>query len=1089
MKFRRIFAALIVTIAATHAALAANITSTSLRIQGAGLRVLTESVVTGIDLPASVQTEFGGKTNDEATAPEELTVVGDLTGPGLDTPVPLTTAPGHKFEIPGLKQIGTYYLQNIRLMNGTEFLQYATPSVVTITVSDLLQTKVTVKQLTPEEIRARGIVVDARNFDVYEYSFTFIIKDQEVVVPFPVIIDPRTHEAFPVASESPYKIPSDKIIEPPRWTPPQIIATEFGEESDGFDWGKDPLEKNPKGAPFKIPAAIVIPNSLAVLHQFFAVGIVVTNGAPADSDARLENIYANIKIPTALRTVKTEPTVAMGAAVPIVEPKTGVTFLLAQGRGEAEWTLEGLHAGTYPIDIDLHATLKRTGQDDLALHATPRASVVVHDPRFNITFSHPDTVRKGIEYSTYAFITNMSGTEQTITVASGVQGCDVNPNGNVCRLSGAVSDLITIPANDMRVIEYRLRSNVIGHVFATAGTLDDDEHLSAKVQLTMGVSETGIPLSPVTLILPYYAQFVEPDVVSANLQLFGLGFSLATAPVNAMTAKFPRVIQTDVFQRAVDLSRAGQRIFISNSNAEVKRDSLVHMTLDLLGNGGHDLREWDALRRQEKSGRMAGAAGARQLEATGLANGATMRDFIDSMASATAWRSGYVAVLAHGAATGDRPYAVSLTGRSSARSAQLPNEAEAAKWVRTLPYSDIDQFNGAGENGELAMMGRWVEDLDASVTPAADGQFSVEVIYPNTADGTLLKAHFDLTGHKGETLTIPITRGDSALDALLPNGGIASTGSVSTVSPQPLTLLGARQDLYLDENGHKVSVLYNRPVSTPEGVDLLTRFDGEIDFNKDSVVFKGPRPLSSAALQEDRRTVNLTFDHVLSINADYTLASGNMIDPTTSAEVSFPEKVAIKIDNASPAAILYGKVLKGDNTPIPHSEITIRQYKTTDGKEPSVPPQWDVTNADGAFLFEYVRREIEAYYGGAYRAVAVTPDGKTTTIEGSVRLPNKVHFLNIQLLGRGSAEGYVRYDNGEVAAGARVTVGSTMFNIMQGVEADAKGYYRIDDLPVGPLTFSAIDKDGNTTFAAAEIATPGQLVTQNLSIYRKPFPG
>ncbi|HEX6178160.1 MAG TPA: carboxypeptidase-like regulatory domain-containing protein, partial [Thermoanaerobaculia bacterium] len=54
---------------------------------------------------------------------------------------------------------------------------------------------------------------------------------------------------------------------------------------------------------------------------------------------------------------------------------------------------------------------------------------------------------------------------------------------------------------------------------------------------------------------------------------------------------------------------------------------------------------------------------------------------------------------------------------------------------------------------------------------------------------------------------------------------------------------------------------------------------------------------------------------------------------------------------------------------------------------------------------------------------------------------------------------------------------------------DANGRYSIEDLPVGPLTFSAADEDGNVTFAASEIRSPGQVLVQNLSIFRQPFPG
>jgi hypothetical protein len=575
----------------------ATITSTSLRIEGAGLRVITDSVTTGVDLPVTIQTEFGGRQNDEAIAIEGVVATGDLTGPGIDAPIQLTTAPGHKFQVPGLSRQGVYILQNIRLMNGAEFLQYATPATATIIVADLFSTKVSVRQLSPDEIRERGISIDARNFEVYEYTFTFLTADGGIVViPYPVIFDPRTREVQPIPGENPYVLPGPGLIEPPRWTPPTILPTEFADEGQLPQPGKDPIDRETAAPRISIPAAIVIPNSLAVLHQFFAISVMVTNGAPEGSAARLEDLRATIRIPTALRTVKTIPEVSFGQAVPIVEPETGVTFLVAQARGEAEWTLEGLQPGTHRIDFELRATLRQPGQNDVPLRATPSAAVVVHDPRFNINFSHPDTVRKGIEYSTYAFITNMSANTQSITVNSGIESCEVNPQANVCRLDGGATDLMTIPPGEMRLIAYRLRAGVTGRVFATAGSISGN--LSASVSLHMGVSESGIPLSPVTLILPHYAQYVSPGVVGANLELLGLGFSLATAPLNQMTAKFPRVIKTDVFQRAVDIARAGQRIFITDSDPAARRDSIANLALDLLGNGGYELREWDELRRR-----------------------------------------------------------------------------------------------------------------------------------------------------------------------------------------------------------------------------------------------------------------------------------------------------------------------------------------------------------------------------------------------------------------------------------------------------------------------------------------------------------
>jgi hypothetical protein len=59
--------------------------------------------------------------------------------------------------------------------------------------------------LTPDELRARGITVDANNYDVFEYTFVFAFEGQTVSVPYPVIIDRRTHEVVKAPAVTPYE--------------------------------------------------------------------------------------------------------------------------------------------------------------------------------------------------------------------------------------------------------------------------------------------------------------------------------------------------------------------------------------------------------------------------------------------------------------------------------------------------------------------------------------------------------------------------------------------------------------------------------------------------------------------------------------------------------------------------------------------------------------------------------------------------------------------------------------------------------------------------------------------------------------------
>ncbi|MFZ2491316.1 MAG: hypothetical protein WA208_07510, partial [Thermoanaerobaculia bacterium] len=666
MKTRALTGTLVFALTLGVGPVAAQIASDTLEIRGMVLTVETISVTTPLDVGTTIQTGFGGKTNEEAPVVEGLLAAGELIGPGIETPLTLTTVPGARFSIPGLSQAGTYHLQNIRLVNGESILQSATPSIATITVADAVQAELKVRQLTPEEIRSRGIVVDARNYEVYEYTFSFLVNGETVEVPFSVIVDPRTHVVTPVVAEKPFVIPNVRNVEPPRWSPPDVIPFEFPEDPEPFtaaepvpDFDKAVVRRRPP-----IPAALVIPSSFAVLHQFFAVALTVTNGSPSGSSARLEDVTATLRIAdlNALRSVRSEPAVAFGRPVPLVDAKTGVTVLVAQAKAEGEWTLEGLQPGTHTVEVDLRATFREEGQEPVPLRAAPKASIVIHDPRFSLTFSHPDTVRDGLDYSTFAFVMNQSPVTQTIRISDGLPECAAGQKVNVCRISGGSSGDLTIASGELRVIEYKLRAGLTGKVFATAGSISD-ENLSASVQLHMGVSASGIALSPATLVLPHYAQYAPPALVSANLELLGLGYSVATAPVNQVTSSLPRIIRTDVFQRANDIARAGQRIFITNSSVEGRRDALANLVLDLLGNGVL-LREWDELRRREseKSGRLAGAAVVRELVATSVESRSSMTELVDDFAAATAHRGGFALALAHGPAStaGARPLALSL---------------------------------------------------------------------------------------------------------------------------------------------------------------------------------------------------------------------------------------------------------------------------------------------------------------------------------------------------------------------------------------------------------------------------------------------
>jgi hypothetical protein len=1095
MNFRRTLTALLpLLLLLTPALRAGEVASANLNIIGVSLET-QPSVSTGIDIPAVIQTTFGGKKSSELP-PTDMIVTGDLTGPGLDSPIAVTTQPGGQFTLPPLHEKGDYTVQNIRMLDAnSKFVQASIPTYTVVHVVGTLDTNVTIHQLTPDDLRSRGITLDSRNYEVYDYNFIFAINGQSVQVPYSVILDKRTHEMTPAPGPGSYSLPSPKIgYVPPRFQPPGIATTVLEDiTSDGGPDEGDGPEREPKKRGRSIPAAIVIPTGFGVLHQFFAVILNVTNASPADAQIILDNVTATISTPTGLRVVKVNPSVTIGQPVPVTNPATGERFLIAQAQGNVDWSLEALRTGTHTVDVDIRAIYKAPNQADVALHGKISSSIVVSDPRFQINFVHPDNVRKSEPYTAFAFITNTSPQAQTVKIdLSSIPACGSGFNNHLCRTEGGTGIVDkTFQPGQTIPIPYKLTPDITGHVYAAAG--DSPEGISTSVSLTMGVSASGIPLSPATLIMPHYAQYVSPAFVEGMMPLLGLGYSLATAPQIPQLAAFPHLIRNDVFTRAQDIARAGQRIFTARQalNTDVAaedREPIFHLALDLLGNVERvgftaDMHEWDQLRMSEVNGRAAGAAMARELERVGLANGKSMKQFVDDFAVATSHRTPFVLALAHGAtvAGNTRPYALTVTAVDTKTSMLLPAETTGAK--RTLPWGELTQFNSSSETGELALVGRWKEKLELSVVPAATS-FTLDLIYPGATDGTSLRTSIDITGATiGSAVKVVIDRGNKTLIVT----GATAVPLVNDVAQTPLALAGAAQDLHLDAGGHIVTLLFNRPVNITDAAALRNFFELTTSVPSANYTAKkkndptdrnAPLLIPGAVLQDDGRMITVSFDHALSTHASYSLA----IDPIADALGGNPYSttgVVPRIDNNAPGGVVVGKLLLGDNSPVANQLIQLSDFRGT---------QWDTTAIDGSFLFEFIPRDLDLGMNGNYH-VNTFVGALEAKLDGVIRVNGEVQRIVLQFLGRGSLKGHVSYSDGKAIPDATITIASPLFGESARTKSNANGDYSLQNLAVGPLTVAVNDLDGNVAFASTQIRTPGEQITQDLVIQKRELAG
>jgi Bacterial Ig-like domain/F5/8 type C domain len=1087
---------------------AGEVAHADLSILGLSVEVDRKQVVTAIDIAAAVQTIFGGHMNGEVPPSPQLTLLGDLTGPGIDVPIVLSTQPGQKFAIPPLHAKGEYTLQNIRLVTAAgQFVQQAVPAFATIVVADVMTTAVTVHQLTPDELRARGITVDPRNYDGYSYSIALTVGTETVVIPYFVLVDRTTHEVITPPAADGYALPqltSNAI--PPRFEPPSTLPMVLSDSPEDvpFTPGASAPGESPSPRRPTIPATVVIPSGFGVLHEFFAVVLHVSNAAPPASEVRIDSITASLDAPLALRVAKTAPPVSIGQPLPIVDQSTGTTFLVAGGQGTGEWSLEALKPGTHTIDLDVRATYKAPNQRDTPMRGKASASLVVTDPRFHITFSHPDATRRDEPYTAFAFVTNLSPQSQSVRLdTSAIAACGQGYTSEICRdeTTSGITEL-TIAPGAMVTVPYKLKSRIDGHFYAAAGAASDAA-VGVDVKLTMGVSASGIPLSPATLLMPWYARYLDSAFVDANLSLLGLGYSLATAPLNATTAKLPRVLRSDVFHRAQEIARAGQRIFIARHDPAVSdpagnRDAIFNLSLDLLDNveridrlaATPELREWDQLRRSELNGRRAAAAMTRQLEANGLAGGRTMTQLVADFAAATAHRAPYFVALVHAPPVGGaaRSFALSAKGSTSGGRLDIPAESIgtacsappcSAEGVRTLPYAELTRISSGSEAGELAMVGRWKEDLQLSIVPQAD-RFTVDLIYPDTVDGTFLTSSFEVTGATtGSAVTFAVARGSRTIV----ESGASAVPLVNTVAAQPLRVVAAAQDLYLDQAGHVVSMLFNRPVSVADAAALRDAFSLTTTVTAASWTVTrrnagGQIFIPGASLQDDATIVTVNFDKALSTNATYLLAADGITDPTTHAAASL-SGIVPRIDNNRPGGILAGRVLRGDNTAIAAAPVQLLSGDRY---------QFETSTADGRYLFEFVARDIDRGESGNY-VLSATADGKYTEAQGAIRLPGQVQTVNLTFLGRGSAGGVIRYSDGVPVAKASIAISSPIFGQFRTTTTDTAGRYSVGDLPVGPLTFAATDGAGRTTYATNQVRTPGELVTQDLVIQKSEVAG
>jgi len=606
-------------------ALGAPLTTLEYKIVGTQLRVSPAvlSVPKGIAGSVAIDVTAGeGGTNAVADLIKGTHIEATFRGPSF----PARRLVGKANEpllFPPLNLVGDYQLDDIKLVDsatGDIRLESVPRSVPVHVFDEVLVSRVTSRPLTLEEIKEKGIVIDELNFRVVEFEVVFALKGNKFPVRFPVVSpqfrDPT--EIIPAAELAERLAEAERInrqladaVDLPRELQTaalNIQVSPINFEDAGAGEGDDL-----KGPP-PIAAIMVIPGNIGFLNQFFSVQIYTENAAPNGSGLSVLNVQGEMVLPLGndrvagtfetpgddpLRFARVGPNKTIQPIQSIVQPgadsRLGTADDIARLQpgetGQAEFLVEGLREGLHVMDLKLTGDLEGLAAGTVKVKGKAAGSVLVRNPQFSLAFSHPRTVRFGEPYEANVTILNTS--ETTANLLS------VNLSRN--SLSGAVFEpgqaerveLGNLAPGQSATATYRLRSQRTGTVLFSNLTTSEDS-VKGSFNLTMGVDERGVALSPDSIGMPDYVNDLPKDLMNAAHRVLGQALSVATA--GRLPAGVKPVTRAIVTQRVLDLAEAGQRIRYGDAPPRVLADVLLDWQGARRFNDGFDqiLRETDA---------------------------------------------------------------------------------------------------------------------------------------------------------------------------------------------------------------------------------------------------------------------------------------------------------------------------------------------------------------------------------------------------------------------------------------------------------------------------------------------------------------
>jgi hypothetical protein len=1017
-----------------------------------------------------------------------FTIAGELSGPGLSAAQTLSIASGSAaspaggflLPIPALQTAGTYTLANLRIMRGTSTVLDVQPRTVTLNVLDqILITSVSTRQLTLDEIKQRGIVLDSDSYLGFEFTIGMKLESKAVTISFPAIFD-RQNVAIPQSLVPPTVSRTDVPV--PTFVPVLLQAEPTG--SGGGD-DKRPALTTEDGRPITIPSVIVIPGNVGYLKQFFSAQLFVANGAPAGTPLTVHDITGTITLPKGpddeIGTIDDPLTLAQTeTGVHAMLPVRGagadglpgtpddVDVLHPGEQGQAEFLVVGEKEGFHKLDFDIRAQLDGLPIGPVTVRGAASGGVLVRNQYFDMTFTTPAVVRADEPFSVFVTVTNIGqaiGNDITIALDSAALS-GMRPDGDVTQ------HIDTLRAGDAATVEFKFRSQRTGQVVATYLKFDQGAAASGQLMFKAAVTDRGVPLSPDTLVLPSVVNTLPDDVVRAAMRVLGQAYSAANAPAGTLPASVTRPGKDVVTQKALALAEAGLRVKLGQPLDRALRDLAADFYLGTpststsTGTGALPASRFDTgfdqvLRETDAGWALARAFGAALVQTMNGDGGAM--PFERSLAQVQASGPDFVSFIVDASSAVD----VSITDAASHTSTVGRTDdrpALAAPGVGLLPM---------GASAEAPILGLMTaltsSPYTLTLTGRAIGTAALSVTLPR-GDGTFLR------GALSGVAVSPAWRGRVTLDLAQPDRltlDADANGDGTFELHQPLMT-----EVLYPQGARLLSANVIGPETidgaSPWGFHGVLVFDRMVDAASAATVAHYQIPSNSVRAAKavmSQRIVMMTLDQPEGPYVPTTLTANGIGDGRGIAGPNVSVPLASRL--ADDGAVVTGHVFNADGTPVLTGTIVYTQNPDIVLCNPSSFIGFSSTPLDstGRYELRYVRQDN---CGFAFDLVTTDPaTGAVSHVVRSVRTPGERIVADFVMFGRGRVTGIVRDLQGRPVPGANVAVASTNDHQIGGTAiTDGDGRYTIDSITVGGISVSA-SKGTSAGYAAGRIDRAG----------------